>query len=102
MSKHFKPLPSDDEKLIKFKERYGLNEYDFVVLWNNRNIRRKVPGDVVLAFNKFASEHEDKKVCLLLHTQHSDGNGTDIDAVIKNNTPMVTTSLQTKSFLQKS
>ena len=86
VSKHFKPLPADDENLIKFKEKYGLNEYDFVVLWNNRNIRRKVPGDVVLAFNKFASEHEDKKVCLLLHTQHSDGNGTDIDAVIENNT----------------
>lgn len=85
VSKHFRPLPSDDQKLAEFKDKYGLNEYDFVVLWNNRNIRRKVPGDVVLAFNEFAKQHEDKKVCLLLHTQRRDDNGTDLDEVIKHN-----------------
>lgn len=85
VSKHFRPLPSDDQKLMEFKEKYGLNEYDFVVLWNNRNIRRKVPGDVILAFNQFAKDHEDKKVCLFLHTQRSDDNGTDLNEVIKHN-----------------
>ena len=85
VSKHFRPLPSDDQKLAEFKDKYGLNEYDFVVLWNNRNIRRKVPGDVVLAFNEFAKQHEDKKVCLFLHTQRRDDNGTDLDEVIKHN-----------------
>jgi len=85
VSKHFKPLPSDDAKLVEFKNRFGLNEYDFVVLWNNRNIRRKVPGDVVLAFNEFAKQHEDKKVCLFFHTQRSDDNGTDLNEVIKHN-----------------
>ena len=85
VSKYFKPLPSDDEKLVKFKEKYGLTEYDFVVTWNNRNIRRKLPGDVILAFNEFAKRHQDKKVCLLLHTQRVDDNGTDIPEVIKHN-----------------
>ena len=85
VSKHFRPLPSDDQRLAEFKEKYGLNQYDFVVLWNNRNIRRKVPGDVILAFNQFAKDHEDKKVCLFLHTQRSDDNGTDLNEVIKHN-----------------
>jgi glycosyltransferase involved in cell wall biosynthesis len=85
VSKTFRPLPSDDQSLVEFKEKYGLNEYDFVVLWNNRNIRRKVPGDVILAFNEFAKQHEDKKVCLLLHTQRVDDNGTDLNEVIKHN-----------------
>ena len=85
VSKHFRPLSSDDQNLVKFKEKFGLNEYDFVVLWNNRNIRRKVPGDVILAFNEFAKQHEDKKVCLFLHTQRVDDNGTDLNEVIKHN-----------------
>jgi len=85
VSKHFRPLPSDDQKLVEFKEKYGLNQYDFVVIWNNRNIRRKVPGDVVLAFNQFAKDHPDSKVCLFLHTQRSDDNGTDLNEVIKHN-----------------
>lgn len=85
VSKSFRPLASDDQKLVEFKQKYGLNEYDFVVLWNNRNIRRKVPGDVILAFNQFAKDHEDKKVCLFLHTQRSDENGTDLNEVIKHN-----------------
>ena len=85
VSKSFRPLASDDQKLVEFKEKYRLNEYDFVVLWNNRNIRRKVPGDVILAFNQFAKDHEDKKVCLFLHTQRSDENGTDLNEVIKHN-----------------
>ena len=80
-----KPLPSDDSNLVKFREKYGLDKYDFVVLWNNRNIRRKVPGDMILAFNEFAERHQDKKVLLFMHTQPVDDNGTDIPEVIKYN-----------------
>ena len=83
VSKYFKPLPSDDQRLMEFKKKYQLDQYDFVVLWNNRNIRRKVPGDLVLAFNEFAKQNEDKKVCLFMHTQPVDENGTDIPEVIK-------------------
>jgi glycosyltransferase involved in cell wall biosynthesis len=85
VSKLFKPLPSDDSNLVKFKEKYGLDKYDFVVLWNNRNIRRKVPGDMILAFNEFAERYQDKKLLLFMHTQPVDDNGTDISEVIKHN-----------------
>jgi len=85
VSNLFKPLEPTDEKLIEFRKKYDLDKYDFVVIWNNRNIRRKVPGDVVLAFNEFAKRHQDKKVLLFMHTQQVDENGTDIPEVIKYN-----------------
>lgn len=80
----FKPIDDMDTSLIEFKENHKLNGYDFIVGWNNRNIRRKVPGDVIIAFNEFAKKHPDKKLLLLLHTAESDPNGTDIKEVIKN------------------
>lgn len=83
ISNDIKPLSDDDENLNIFKKYYGLDEYDFVVLWNNRNIRRKQPGDVILAFSEFAKRHTDKKVCLFIHSQKVDANGTDIPEVIK-------------------
>ena len=85
VSKMFYPLPSDDSNLVNFKKQYGLDKYDFVVLWNNRNIRRKSPGDVVLAFNEFAKRNQDKKVCLFMHTERISEHGTDIPEVIKMN-----------------
>ncbi len=29
---------------------------NFIVLWNNRNIRRKLPGDVILAMKHFVDQ----------------------------------------------
>jgi glycosyltransferase involved in cell wall biosynthesis len=57
-------------------------------MWNNRNIHRKHPGDVILAYrhlcelvNKNGGNAVDD--CLLLmHTQPVDPNGTDIPAVV--------------------
>ena len=86
VSKYFTPLPSNDQSLVDFKTKFGITDYDSVGLWNNRNIRRKVPADTIIAFNEFAKQHEDKKVCLFLHTQRSDENGTDLMEVIKWNT----------------
>ena len=28
-------------------------KYEFIVFWNNRNIRRKLPGDVIMAYKQF-------------------------------------------------
>lgn len=61
-------------------------EKDFVLLWVNRNIRRKMPGDVILAYKTFCDklEPEQAKKCLLLmHTAPVDDNGTDLIAVKK-------------------
>jgi glycosyltransferase involved in cell wall biosynthesis len=66
----------------------GNNKDKFVVFWNNRNIHRKHPGDVVLAYKEMC-ELIDKnggnaaEDCLLLmHTQPIDQNGTDLTAVV--------------------
>jgi glycosyltransferase involved in cell wall biosynthesis len=68
------------------KEILGDKEYDFVLYWSNRNIRRKQPADVIVAFQKFCDkigkEKADKCV-LLMHTQPVDENGTDLPAVIE-------------------
>jgi glycosyltransferase involved in cell wall biosynthesis len=85
VSKYFKPLSSDDQQLVEFKKKYELDKYDFIAIWNNRNIRRKQPGDLIIAFNEFAKRNQDKKVCLFMHTQPIDENGTDIPEVIKQN-----------------
>ena len=60
-------------------------DYDFVLYWSNRNIRRKQPADVIVAFKKFCDKigkEKADKVCLVMHTQPVDENGTDLPAVI--------------------
>jgi len=64
---------------------------DFVIFWNNRNIRRKVPSDVIMAYKTFCDmlpkEKADKCV-LIMHTQPVDQNGTDLPAVVNEICPM--------------
>ena len=63
---------------------------EFIVFYNNRNIRRKLPGDVVMAFKYFCdqlTEEQANKCCLLMHTQPRDDNGTDLPEVAKNICP---------------
>lgn len=77
-SEDYKPVevPEDFKKSI-----FGDKEYDFVLYWSNRNIRRKQPIDAMLAFDEFRQtlrpEQQDK-VCMLMHTQPVDENGTDL------------------------
>ncbi len=80
-------LHSEYNELNKYKNRILENkQYDFIVYYNNRNIRRKMPGDVVLAFKTFCDmlpKERAKKCALLFHTQPVDDNGTDIPAVVE-------------------
>jgi glycosyltransferase involved in cell wall biosynthesis len=77
-SEDYKPVevPEDFKKSI-----FGDKEYDFVLYWSNRNIRRKQPIDAMLAFDEFRQglrpEQQDK-VCMLMHTSPVDENGTDL------------------------
>lgn len=66
----------------------GNNENKFIVMWNNRNIHRKHPGDVILAY-KHMCQLIDKDggnaaedCVLLMHTQPIDHNGTDLVALV--------------------
>ena len=49
-SRRFHKLEDTDNDLIAFNEKFGLTNKKFRVLYSNRNIRRKMPGDVALAF----------------------------------------------------
>jgi glycosyltransferase involved in cell wall biosynthesis len=83
----FKPLSPYDASYKKmFEQIKTKNKVDFVVFWNNRNIRRKQPGDLILAFKTFVDQLPDSKrqsVALMMHTQPVDENGTDLYAVWK-------------------
>ena len=84
----FKPLPevSDDVKKLV----YGEKEYDFILFYNNRNIRRKQPSDVIYSYKLFCDKlpkEEADKCLLLMHTAAVDENGTDLPAVIKDLCP---------------
>ena len=82
----FFPVTNDLEFEV-FKDKfYGDEEYDFVVFWNNRNIRRKNPGDVVTSWRIFTDQltpEQAERCLLIMHTDPVDSNGTDIPAVIK-------------------
>tara|TARA_R110001592_G_scaffold71981_5_gene219701 strand:- start:312 stop:1430 length:1119 start_codon:yes stop_codon:yes gene_type:complete len=84
--KKFFPVANDMEFEV-FKDKFLEDkEYDFVAFWNNRNIRRKNPGDVITAWRVFTDQltKEQAERCLLImHTDPIDGNGTDIPAVIE-------------------
>ena len=87
----FRPLDKTDEAFLKFKgEVLNNRPFEFVVLYNNRNIRRKNPGDVILAWNRFVNQlptqEERDKCVLVMHTQPIDDNGTDLPAVARMNT----------------
>jgi len=75
----------DDLKQFK-KQLFNGKEYDFVLMFNSRNIRRKSFPDTLLAWKLFVdSLPEDKKdkVAFIAHTQPVDENGTDLNAVIE-------------------
>jgi len=82
----YKPLDKDDSKLVEFKKTlFKGKEYDFVAFFNSRNIRRKQVPDTIWAFTQFVDKlslEEAKKCVLVLHTQATDPNGTDLPAVI--------------------
>jgi len=78
------------EKYDQFKEfksnLFANKEYDFVALYNSRNIRRKQVPDTIWAFKQFVDKltlDQAKKCALVLHTQTVDPNGTDLPAVIE-------------------
>ena len=75
------------EEYQTFKKQYlDGNEPKFTLLYNNRNIRRKMPGDVILAYKTFCDmlpKEKAKKCLLVMHTHLVDDNGTDLPAVAK-------------------
>ena len=87
----YKPLSDNDPAYVKILEQIKTNnDAEFVVFWNNRNIRRKQPADVILSFKMFNDmlpEETRSKTMLLMHTSAVDTNGTDLRAVAKHIAP---------------
>lgn len=73
------------EKLqAKKKEVFGNDIPEFVIFYNARNIRRKCTSDLILAYSVFCDtigKEKAKKCVLLMHTQVTDENGTDLGVV---------------------
>lgn len=84
----FRPITEGDEEYTQFKEFkkqiFKEKEYDFVMFFNSRNIRRKQIPDTLVAYKLFIdslTEEQAHKCAFLLHTQVLDDNGTDLAAV---------------------
>ncbi len=87
-TKYFFPINSKDkdyDKLLEFKKKVLQDkEYDFVVFYNSRNIRRKSTADTIFAYSQFCDligKEKAKKCAFILHTTPVDNNGTDLSAV---------------------
>jgi len=85
--KYFFPIDRQDEEVQQIrKSMFGDANPDLVLLYNNRNIRRKMTSDVILAFKLFCDKLKASgdigDVRLVLKTQLVDENGTDLPAVI--------------------
>ena len=91
-TKHFYPIREGHDEwnaLQDFRAKLlgDLNDTtDFIIVENNRNIRRKNYSDTILAYKDFCDtlpKEKSEKCLLILHTQPIDQNGTDLLAVVK-------------------
>ena len=83
-SKKFFIVDKGDTKFREFEQKHGLDKYKFKILYLNRNVRRKSPGDVALAYKHMMDKltPEQRKECVFVwHAAPIDDNGTDMKAV---------------------
>ena len=89
VNKAFYPISKFDKEYKKveaIKNNLTDEDVEFILFYNNRNIRRKMTSDVILAFKTFCDKltpEQAKKVCLLMHTQPIDDNGTNLPEVAR-------------------
>ncbi len=83
---YFKPLDElSTEYLTEKQTVFGDKQYDFVIMYNSRNIRRKQTSDLIFAYKTFMEQltkEEQDKCLLILHTEMVSEAGTDLHAVI--------------------
>ena len=74
--------PADPEKVLAVKKEKGLED-KFIVLWNNRNARRKQSGSLVYWFKDFLDKNDaHDKAVLIMHTDPKDVHGQDLQAIM--------------------
>ena len=82
--RRFYKVEDDDVKMMDFEVKHQLDDKKFKILYSNRNIRRKQPNDVLLAYKYFMDEltPEQRDECVLIfHCTPKDDNGTDLPRV---------------------
>ena len=80
-SDDFHKVDKKDTLFGRFEERIGVSNKKFKILYINRNIRRKNPGDCALAYKHFMDKltPEQRKECVFIfHSAPVDENGTDM------------------------
>lgn len=98
---------TEDYKIMKkmYFELFGTTQYDFILFWSNRNIKRKRPSDVILAYKEFVKkvhkQQDKKKVMLLLHTDALDSYGTNLYEVVKQLAPDVNIKFTPRKYSQR-
>jgi len=66
------------------KETFPIEDLEFLVFFNSRNIHRKHPADTILAYRMFCDmigKEKAKKCALVMHTEAVNDHGTDLRAV---------------------
>ena len=87
--KYFYPVKNEKERLEMNKMKSELfqgKDIEFCLFYNNRNIKRKMTSDAILAFREFAyklPKEKRDKTAFVLHTQPTDQHGTDLPAVVE-------------------
>lgn len=75
----------NDKDLVEFKKKlFNGKDYQFVVLYNSRNVQRKRTSNIVLAFRQFCEnlpKDVADKCVLILHTEIMHDAGTNLLAV---------------------
>ena len=105
--KYFYPVENEKEKLEMNKMKSELfqgKDIDFCLFYNNRNIRRKMTSDTIMAFKTFADKlpkEKRDKTAFVLHTQPSDNNGTDLPAVVQEMCPDLNIIFSTQKLENK-
>jgi hypothetical protein len=84
-TKMFRPLTTESElkELTVLRKQLFKKDYNYVIFYNNRNIRRKQTSTIMLAYRNFCdnlTKEEAAKCVLFLHTSPLDEAGTDLIA----------------------
>jgi glycosyltransferase involved in cell wall biosynthesis len=81
---NFYPIKVEDLEYATFKKQAGVEDKDFVLFFNSRNIRRKQIPDTMLAWKYFLDQlpkEKADKCVFILHTELVSDHGTDLQAV---------------------
>jgi glycosyltransferase involved in cell wall biosynthesis len=83
----FHPLSVEEQLKHKRKLLPGRPDDEFVVLWVNRNARRKMPGDVLVSWKMFLDNLQEKhghsKATLIMHTDPLDPEGPNLNVIVE-------------------